>query len=213
MTDTNTRIPTDAEIDAIADQHKASGHGTVWPHAFAHAVLAKWGTPAPTSQPVAATAGMEPVARLLYWRGPKHYSVPHAVVAARTYAEFSRESADKPDSYWMNGVALYTTSQVQAMLTAAPGEPLTDSQIADIYFEALGRLLREQDIKTVTRFARAVEFEVQKQDEALIRLMLEALECSGEPDDPGHRCSHCDDYVDRNSVLRNAARKRLEGKP
>ena len=55
-----------------------------------------------------------------------------------------------------------------------------------------------------------VEAEVQKQDEALIRLMLEALECSGEPDDPGHRCSHCDDYVDRNSVLRNAARKRLE---
>ena len=32
--------PTDAEIHAIADQHKASGHGTVWPHAFARAVLA-----------------------------------------------------------------------------------------------------------------------------------------------------------------------------
>ena len=55
--------------------------------------------------------------------------------------------------------------------------------------------------------------EIRKQDEALIRMMLEALECSGEPDDPGHRCSHCDDYVDRNSVLRNAARKRLESKP
>ena len=46
MTDTNTLAPSDAEIDAIADQHKASGHGTVWPHAFARAVLAKWGAPA-----------------------------------------------------------------------------------------------------------------------------------------------------------------------
>lgn len=41
MTDKPT--PTDAEIDAIADQHKASGYGTVWPHAFARAILAKWG--------------------------------------------------------------------------------------------------------------------------------------------------------------------------
>lgn len=64
-----------------------------------------------------------------------------------------------------------------------------------------------------TNLCIAIEAEVQKQDEALIRLMLEALECSGEPDDPGHRCSHCDDYVDRNSVLRNAARKRLESMP
>lgn len=44
---------------------------------------------------------------------------------------------------------------------AAPaqvGEPLTDSQIADIYFEALGsQHLREQDRKMVTRFARAIE--------------------------------------------------------
>ena len=91
---------------------------------------------------------------------------------------------------------------------------LTDKDISALYFEALGsQHLREQDRKMVTRFACAVEAEVQKQDEALIRLMLEALECSGEPDDPGHRCSHCDDYVDRNSVLRNAARKRLESKP
>lgn len=37
-------------------------------------------------------------------------------------------------------------------------QPLTDSQIADIYFEALGsQHLREQDRKMVTRFARAVE--------------------------------------------------------
>lgn len=91
---------------------------------------------------------------------------------------------------------------------------LTDKEISALYFEALGsQHLREQDRKMVTRFAYAVEAEVQKQDEALIRQMLEALECSGEPDDPGHRCSYCDDYVDRNSRLRNAARLRLEGRP
>lgn len=54
---------------------------------------------------------------------------------------------------------------------------------------------------------------LRKQDTELIRQMVEALECNGEPDDPGHRCSHCDDYVDRNSVLRKVARARLEGKP
>lgn len=36
--------------------------------------------------------------------------------------------------------------------------PLTDRQIADAYFEALGsQHLREQDRKMVTRFARAIE--------------------------------------------------------
>ena len=54
---------------------------------------------------------------------------------------------------------------------------------------------------------------LRKQDTELIRQMLDALECNGEPDDPGHRCGHCDEYVDRNSVLRKAARARLEGKP
>ena len=41
MTDTNTLAPSYAEIDAIADQHKASGHGTVWPHA--HGIAAQEG--------------------------------------------------------------------------------------------------------------------------------------------------------------------------
>ena len=54
---------------------------------------------------------------------------------------------------------------------------------------------------------------LRKQDTELIRQMLDALECNGEPDDPGHRCGHCDEYVDRNSVLRKAARARLESKP
>ena len=35
---------------------------------------------------------------------------------------------------------------------------------------------------------------------------LEALTCSGEQDDPGHRCGHCDDYVDRNGVVRASLR-------
>ena len=91
---------------------------------------------------------------------------------------------------------------------------LSDKEISALYFEALGsQHLREQDRKMVTRFAHAVESEVRKSDEALILQLVEALECNGEPDDPGHRCIHCDEYVDRNSVLRKAARARLEGKP
>ena len=54
---------------------------------------------------------------------------------------------------------------------------LTDKEISALYFDALGsQHLREQDRKMVTRFACAVEAEVQKQDEALIWLMLVALE-------------------------------------
>ncbi len=41
-------------------------------------------------------------------------------------------------------------------------------------------------------------------------MALEALTCSDENDDPGHRCSHCDDYVDRNGSVRNALRAALE---
>lgn len=88
--------PTDAEIDAIADQHKASGYGTVWPHAFARAILAKWG-----AQPVAAPEG--PVARIegIDEYGPRLEWTQH----------------------WVDvgvGAKLYTASQVQAMLAAVP---------------------------------------------------------------------------------------------
>ena len=55
--------------------------------------------------------------------------------------------------------------------------PLSDKEISALYFEALGlQHLREQDRKMVTRFAHAVESEVRKSDESLIRQMLEALE-------------------------------------
>lgn len=47
----------------------------------------------------------------------------------------------------------------------------------------------------------------------VLKQALEALTCSGEPDDPGHRCGHCDDYVDRNSVVREALRAQIERVP
>lgn len=80
---------------------------------------------------------------------------------------------------------------------------LSDKDISALYFEALGsQHLREQDRKMVTRFAHAVESEVRKSDEALIRQMLDALEA-------------VDDAMPfpvARQVL-NVARARLEGKP
>ena len=53
---------------------------------------------------------------------------------------------------------------------------LSDSRISSLYFEALGsQHLREQDRKMVTRFAHAVESEVRKQDDELIRNFVDAL--------------------------------------
>lgn len=47
--------------------------------------------------------------------------------------------------------------------------------------------------------------------DALLRQALETLCCetSENMDDPGHRCGNCDDYVDRNGILRDAIRKEL----
>jgi len=42
---------------------------------------------------------------------------------------------------------------------------------------------------------------------------LEALTCTGEGDDPGHRCGYCDDYVDRNGPVRAALRAALADQP
>lgn len=42
------------------------------------------------------------------------------------------------------------------------------------------------------------------------RAALDALTCSDEDDGPGHRCSHCDDYVDRNGPVRTALRAAIE---
>ena len=62
---------------------------------------------------------------------------------------------------------------------------LSDKEISALYFEALGsQHLREQDRKMVTRFTHAVESEVRKQDDALIRQLVAALE--------GYRRNHND---------------------
>lgn len=82
------------------DADKNMTRWQVWRHAVTWAL--KQGTQAP------APAPGEPVARLLHWHGPSHYRVPHGGIAARTFAEFSREAADAPDSYWKNGAPLYT---------------------------------------------------------------------------------------------------------
>ena len=81
---------------------------------------------------------------------------------------------------------------------------LSDKEISALYFDALGsQHLREQDRKMVTRFARAVESEVQKQDEALIWLMLVALEHHTGQTRP---IARTDDAI-------TAALLRLNGKP
>ena len=48
-------------------------------------------------------------------------------------------------------------------------------------------------------------------DREAMQQALDALACTGEDDDPGHRCTHCDDYVDRNGPLRASLRARLAG--
>lgn len=57
----------------------------------------------------AAGVGGEAVARLLYWHGPSHMNVPFDGVCARTFTEFPRNEADKPDSYWKNGPSLFAS--------------------------------------------------------------------------------------------------------
>ena len=46
-------------------------------------------------------------------------------------------------------------------------------------------------------------------DREVMQMALEALTCTGKDDDPGHRCGHCDDYVDRNGLVRAALRAQL----
>lgn len=59
---------------------------------------------------------------------------------------------------------------------------LSDKEISALYFEALGsQHLREQDRKMVTRFAHAVESEVRKSDDVLIRQLVKALEVAATP--------------------------------
>ena len=82
---------------------------------------------------------------------------------------------------------------------------LSDKEISDLYFEALGsQVLREQDRKMVTRFADAVESEVQKQDEALIRNFVAAIKLDRHD---------WEDWPEDSRKAFEALRARLEGKP
>ena len=54
---------------------------------------------------------------------------------------------------------------------------LSDDQIIDLFNEACRE--KFNGLERFRHFARAIEAEVRKQDEALIRWMLEALETAG----------------------------------
>ena len=82
---------------------------------------------------------------------------------------------------------------------------LSDKEIPALYFEALGsQHLREQDRKMVTRFAHAVESEVQKQDEALIRNFVAAIKLDRHD---------WEDWPEDSRKAFEALRARLEDKP
>ena len=104
MTDTTARIPTDAEIVALAYDCSALPE-TITDATllvFAHAVLAKWG-----ARPVAAPVGMQPVARIRYERNtPGRENEMPRVVSCNRMADGIYE--------------VFTESQVQAMFAAVP---------------------------------------------------------------------------------------------
>ncbi|HOF31410.1 MAG TPA: hypothetical protein PK441_11225 [Burkholderiaceae bacterium] len=58
-----------------------------------------------------AAPDVQPVARVLVWKGPRHINTPPP--AARTYAEFPEQSAGphNPDAYWHNSTPLYAAAQ------------------------------------------------------------------------------------------------------
>lgn len=86
---------------------------------------------------------------------------------------------------------------------------LSDKEISALYFEALGsQHLREQDRQMVTRFAHTVEAEVRKDDDALIRQLVEALEDFDDAGPIGEGWKSAPLLS-----LLAAARARLEGKP
>ena len=83
---------------------------------------------------------------------------------------------------------------------------LTPEQIDRLIQQADGLAPKEGSI--FRALAKLTESEVRKSDDALLQAALDALTCTGESDDPGHRCGHCDDYVDRNGQVRAALRAR-----
>ena len=107
MTDTNTLTPTDADLLQEWDRVSHITDAGERRLSVMRAVLAKWGTPAPASQPVAAPVGMQPVARIRYERNtPGRENEMPRVVSCNRMADGVYE--------------VFTESQVQAMLTAVP---------------------------------------------------------------------------------------------
>lgn len=74
----------------------------------------------------------EPVARLLHWKGPTHIPVPHGGIVARTYAEFSKDTADE-DRYWFEGAPLYTAAAPTAPTAPEPTFREPDLHTPGIY--------------------------------------------------------------------------------
>ena len=76
----------------------------------------------------------EPVARLLYWNAPSHFSVPHDGVCARTFTEFPEGAGEGGTGYWKEGAPLYLAPEV----SPKGADTLRAMQLA----EADGKLLR-----------------------------------------------------------------------
>lgn len=117
MADANTLTPTDAELmQVIKDVAKNSAINRDGSTSLriARAVLAKWGTPAPASQPVAAPVGMEPVAWVEVRPGLDGWFLAY---------NFNPDAQTEP---------LYSGFQVQAMLTAAR-KPIADEVLHALY--------------------------------------------------------------------------------
>lgn len=54
----------------------------------------------------------KPVGRILHWRGPAHYSVPHGGICVRTYDEFPTTSSypENKGSFWEEGLPVVVAS-------------------------------------------------------------------------------------------------------
>lgn len=69
----------------------------------------------------------------------------------------------------------------------------------------------QHEARTTRVFHRLRVRTAREEDTDLLRRCLEALTCDeADPDDPGHRCGACDEYVDRNRILRNELQERLK---
>ena len=140
----------------------------------------------------------------------------------------------KPTGYVATYSPVFTAEQVQQEIKAARADAIArlDLHMAAASKEA-SMALSDRDCRHGRQIGKCADCDLdhmemaadaearrvdeltalRKQDTELMQAALDALTCTGESDDPGHRCGHCDDYVDRNGQVRAALRARLEGKP